>query len=625
MAKKNILLRPKFRKAQELAQCGQFDQAGVLLEKLSKSIKRDPQIFALLGFVNAKTGKPAASADCYRKALALSPNDAQLLYNLGTVLLESGDLPAAAEVLRKVLLQQPRHRDAANSLAHVFIARNQLDDAEVTLRKALQHHPRDAELHSNLGAVLKNSGFVDRAAECFEKALSINPQLPTYTNYAATLSDQGKFTESIAAYREGLHRRQHDPSGYSNMLLTLNYMSDTEPEVMLKEHRGWIKTLGNRIPQITRHDIMRDANKRLRIGYVSADFRTHSVASYVEPLLAAHPRENTQLYCYASVPRPDETTQRLKSLADHWRDTHTFSPQQLAKQIISDHIDILVDLAGHTAHNQLPAFALKPAPVQVTYLGYPNTTGLDTMDYRLTDSVADPQGAEDFYSEELVRLPGCFLCYQPPAGAPDVAPPPATATGLITFGSFNNLSKMNPDVIALWSEILKAVPGSRMLLKNPALTDPARQVHYLTLFEKYGIQRDRIELKGHTPTREAHLAVYADIDVALDTFPYNGTTTTCEALYMGVPVVTLSGDVLRSRVGESLLKAVHKAEWVAANPETYVAIAAAMSTDAQKLADIRRQLREQLLASTLCDAETFTRNLEEAYRFMWRQRCTDGE
>jgi len=621
MSKNTILLRSRLRKAQELVNSSQFNKALTLLEKLANSAQHDPQVFAMLGFVSAKSGHQKTAADYYRKALSLRPDNAQLLFNLGHILFETGEHSDAISALKKALNQQPSHRDAANTLAHIFIARGQFTDAENVLRTAIRMHPRDAELHSNLGAVLKNSGYVDQAAEYFQKALAINPQLPAYANYAATLSDQGRFNESIATYREGLRRHPLDPAGYSNMLLTLNYIADSRPDSVFKEHRGWIKTLGNHVPRTTQHSNARDAKKKLRIGYVSSDFRTHSVANYIEPILAAHSRENVAVYCYASVPRPDETTRRLKSLSDYWRNTTTLNPHQLAEQVLSDHIDILVDLAGHTAHNRLPVFALKPAPVQVTYLGYPNTTGLDTIDYRLTDDIADPPGEEEFYTEQLIRLPGCFLCYQPPITAPEVAILPAETAGYITFGSFNNLSKINNDVISLWGKILRSVPNSLMLLKNPALTDPARRSHYQALFKNHGIEPDRIKLRGHTPTREEHLGTYAEVDIALDTFPYNGTTTTCEALYMGVPVITLSGKSHRNRVGASLLESIDKTQWVAKSQDDYVSIATSLASNVQELADIRHQLRTQLLASDLCNAENFTENLELAYRNMWHNWC----
>jgi len=621
MAKQNILLRSKVKKAQELVRSNQFEQAKELLGKVGALGRNNPELCFLLGVISARSGLPTEAAGHFRKALALRSDDAQLLYRLGVALRESGDLSGSIEALKKALKQQPDHRDATNGLARALIMEGHLDEAEVILRNAALRHPQDAEIRSNLGSVLQNKGLVEQAADCFRAALAINPDLPAYDSYAAALAGQGNFREAVAAYKEGMRRHPRNTRACSNMLLTLNYVTDIEEDQIFREHLGWKETLGSSISRLVKHDNRRDPEKPLRIGYVSPDFRSHSVASYIEPLLAAHDRKVVESFCYSTVPKADETSRRLESIADHWRDSHALSATQLADQIVSDSIDILVDLAGHTARNSLPTFALKPAPVQVTYLGYPNTTGLDTIDYRLTDTIADPQGAEAFYSETLVRLPGCFLCYQPPAEAPDVAPLPAGATGMITFGSFNNLSKINPDVVALWSEVLRSVPHSSIVVKNPALTEPGRRQHYQKLFADWGVAKERVDLIGHTPTREAHLGMYAGIDIALDTFPYNGTTTTCEALYMGVPVITLSGETHRNRVGKSLLGTLGRAAWIADSREQYIAAAVSLARDIGELARIRSQLRVQFAASPLCDSETFAHSVENAYRSMWRHWC----
>jgi predicted O-linked N-acetylglucosamine transferase (SPINDLY family) len=295
------------------------------------------------------------------------------------------------------------------------------------------------------------------------------------------------------------------------------------------------------------------------------------------------------------------------------------------QQIVTDGIDILVDIAGHTAHNKLTAFAFKPAPVQVTYLGYPNTTGLSAIDYRLTDSTADPEGQGRYYTERLVRLPGCFLCYLPLADAPPLTPLPAAASGRITFGSFNNLSKMSPDVVGLWSRLVQAVPGSRLLVKNSSLSDESVRARYREQFRAQGLEDGQLELVGHTPTREEHLAMYGQLDIALDTFPYNGTTTTCEALWMGVPVVTLKGEVHAARVGATLLNSVGLPELVADSPDDFLRVATDLALDTNRLGQQRAGLRQRLSESSLCDGDAFARKVEQAYRDMWVKWCGQGE
>jgi predicted O-linked N-acetylglucosamine transferase (SPINDLY family) len=289
------------------------------------------------------------------------------------------------------------------------------------------------------------------------------------------------------------------------------------------------------------------------------------------------------------------------------------------KRIRDDGIDILVDLAGHTAGNSLKVFARQAAPIQVTWLGYPNTTGLEGMRCRIVDPVVDPPGQDSYYTENLVRLPGCFLCYKPPADAPAVSILPAAESAQLTFGSFNNLTKINDGVIRLWSEVIKAVPGSRLLLKNSSLTDEKTRLHYQQKFLEHGLDRECIELIGHTPTRQEHLALYDLVDIGLDTFPYNGTTTTCEALWMGVPVLTVAGEYHAGRVGLTLLEAAGLSDWVSDSDKDFIENAVKKSENLSKLSALRAGLRERLLASDLCNAAQFTSNLEHAYRGMWQE------
>lgn len=621
MSKKNFLLRSKIKKARALVQAGQIAEAGLLLEQIMKTERRDADVWFLLGFIRGKRGQHVQSAECFSKALELRSGDIQILYNLGIALRGAGNVEAALDAFQKVVKLQPNYNDAGACLADAYSTLGRLDESEDAFREALNRQPGNAELHSNLGSVLQAKGLVDEAVACYRKALQINPNLPAYDNYGGALADQCKFEEALAAYHEGLRRQPGNRRVYSNLLLTLNYMPDVTAEYVFKEHCRWGTLLGKPPGSVKYHKNQRNPERRLRVGYVSPDFRTHSVAYFIEPLLAFHNREKVEVFCYSPVPRPDETTERLRALADHWRDIHGLTDQQIVAQVQADKIDILVDLAGHTAHNSLTVFACKPSPIQVTYLGYPNTTGLPAIDYRLTDVVADPTGADEFYSEHLERLPDCFLCYQPLPHVPPVGELPAVENGYITFGSFNNLAKITPAVVALWSDVVKAVPESRLLVKNPSLTDPGRRAHYYHLFRSHGIGGDRVHLLGHTPSRKEHLALYGSLDIALDTFPYNGTTTTCEALWMGVPVLTIMGDRHAARVGASLLKCIELDDWIAESGMQFVARAAALSADLDRLADMRHGLRDRLAASPLCDKEAFAGKVEAAYQNMWHRWC----
>jgi len=625
MKKKNILLRSKIKKAQALARADQLAEARVVLEQIIKTERRDADVWLMLGIINGKQDQHTQAVDCFRKALELRSGDIQILYNFGIALRGSGNVEAALDAFQKVVELQPAFSDAGACIADAYLTLGRLDESEDAFHKALRYQPGNAELHSNLGSVLQAKGLVDEAVACYKQALQINPNLPAYDSLGSALTGQGKFDEALVAYREGLRRQPGNVMVYSNLLLTLNYMPDVTPADIYKEHCRWGELHGNPPGRVKSHKNQRDPDRCLRVGYVSPDFRAHSVAYYIEPLLASHHRETLEVFCYSLVPRLDETTERLRAMADHWREIHGQTDQQIVAQVQADQIDILVDLAGHTAHNILTVFACKPAPVQVTYIGYPNTTGLPAIDYRLTDAVADPEGEDGYYTEELVRLPECFLCYQPLRDAPAVEALPAADRGYITFGSFNNLSKINPEVVALWSEVVKAVPDSRLLVKNQSLTDPNRREQYYQLFRSHGISDDRVELLGHTPTREEHLALYGRVDIGLDTFPYNGTTTTCEALWMGVPVLTMTGDRHAGRVGKSLLKCTGLADWVADSPEQFIAMATELTVDLAGLADLRRGLRDRLAASPLCDSDAFACKVQAAYRGMWRRWCDSVE
>jgi predicted O-linked N-acetylglucosamine transferase (SPINDLY family) len=403
------------------------------------------------------------------------------------------------------------------------------------------------------------------------------------------------------------------------MLLTKHYLTGRDTDNLVEEHRRWP---GNTLPRtaLPAHGKSETRPDRVRIGYVSSDLRRHSVAYFVEPLLAHHDAERFEVTCYFSHKDADATTNRLKNLAHRWRNVANLNDQQLLRMIADDGIDILVDLNGHTSGSRLTAFARRAAPIQVSCIGYPDTTGVTEMDYRISDAIADPAGTEHQSTEKLVRLPGCFLCYRPPDNAPDVARTPRESNGFITFGSFNNLAKVNVEVIELWASLLQEIPDSRLFIKNPSLTDASTRERYQALFESAGVSSDHLELMGFTPDSSGHLAAYGRIDIALDTFPYNGTTTSCEALWMGVPVISLRGDRHSARVGASLLSAAGHPEWIADTPEQYIQTVKQLAMDADRLTKLRFALRQQLKESRLCSAETYARAVEAAYDGMIANR-----
>ncbi|MFQ5545679.1 MAG: FkbM family methyltransferase, partial [Acidiferrobacterales bacterium] len=459
---------------------------------------------------------------------------------------------------------------------------------------------------------------------CYQQALTLKPDFAeAHNNLGNALKEQGKLTEAIAAYRQALALKPDFTDAHSNLLLCLHYGADTEPAAVFIEHQRWAEQHALSLADtIDPHANDPTPNRRLRIGYLSPDFRTHSVAYFVEPLLAAHDRAGFEVICYANVVRPDSLTKRLQSLVHKWRNIVPLSDAEVADLVREDGVDILVDLAGHTGKNRLLVFARKPAPVQVSYLGYPNTTALATMDYRLTDAWADPPGhMENSYTEELVRLPHGFLCYRPPQDSPEVAELPALSAGHITFASFNNASKVNANVIGLWSKILRALPDARLIMKARPLGDVGTRQRFEELFEQNGVSTGRVELLGWASSTAEHLELYNRVDIGLDPFPYNGTTTTCEALWMGVPVIVLAGTTHAARVGVSLLSSVGLPELIADTPEAYVALAISLAGDLDRLQQLRAELRAKVARSPVTDETRFTRALEGVYRNVWHGWC----
>jgi predicted O-linked N-acetylglucosamine transferase (SPINDLY family) len=408
--------------------------------------------------------------------------------------------------------------------------------------------------------------------------------------------------------------------------MILNYDGHLSAATLFDAHRALDERYGRAVFRPDAHANDRGAERRLRVGYVSPDFRSHSVAHFLEPLLRRHDRNAVEVFCYAEVNWPDARTECFKQLADHWLLTVGMSDEEVAERIRRDRIDILVDLAGHTASghaakSRLLVFARKPAPVQMTWLGYPNTTGLKAIDYRMVDEVTDPVGEADaFASETLVRLSGGFLCYGGDDGPPAPGPVPSLTTGTVTFGSFNSPPKLSPATLDAWAQVLARLPEARLLLKGKPFADAATRALYHDRLAERGVGPERVELAPWLP-EQAHLALYDRLDIALDPFPYNGTTTTCQALWMGVPVVALRGDRHASRVGASLLTQIGLPELIADSIGAYVEIAVALAGDPARLADLRHSLRRRMLASSLCDAAGFARKTEHTYRTMWRRWC----
>ena len=546
-----------------------------------------PALEALLakGMRLQQNGDLELAISCYSKALRLSPNNAVALHELGLAYNLKGDIVKAESYYRLACSLAPDLGSAHYNLGNLLISQGNIVEALSCHQQAAALEPENADALTNIGVAFYELGQVDRAIEYFQKALAVNPT-------SAQL--------------------------HSTMVSALHYLERETATDILHASQQWWEAHGRSHYRKILHQNSRSPTRKLKIGYVSPDFRDHSVYYFMAPLLRAHDRSQFEIFCYADVGQPDWATADIKALSDHWRDISHASDEAVALAIEKDGIDLLIDLAGHMIGNRLSVFAKKPAPVQCSWLGYPGTTGLPTIDYRLVDAVTDPKGEADrCHSEKLLRLPGCFLGYQPPAEAIEPGPSPCSRNGIFTFGSFNNPAKMNQGLLDVWAAILQQLPNSRLLLKGKHLNDGAVQGLLRGSFSRHGIEAARICFFPLLTARQEHLALYLDIDLCLDTFPYNGTTTTLEALWMGVPVLTLLGERHAGRVGASILQAIGRPELIASSEQAY--IEAALRAGSQPIALEARgsSLRRQLLASPLCDAALFAKRVECAYRQAW--------
>jgi predicted O-linked N-acetylglucosamine transferase (SPINDLY family) len=438
------------------------------------------------------------------------------------------------------------------------------------------------------------------------------------------LAHRWSIAEALDAYCKALELAPDSTSIHSGVLFFSHYLAPADPAGLFDLHRRYGEMMRrSRPPRAGERAVTRDPERRIRVGYVSPNFSRHSVGYFVAPVIAAHDRRRFEVFCYYTHRLSDDATGRIRQSADGWRDVATASDDALEALIREDGIDVLVDLAGHCKGNRLAVFARKPAPLQVTWLGYPDTTGLEAIDVRVTDAVADPAPEADArHTERLWRMDGTFLAYEPPADSPAIA---ARRGGEpVVFGSFNHVAKLNEPTIALWAEILARVPGSTLVLKSGLFDHADTRDRVLESFERHGVAVARIEVHGWRADRGSHLALYGAVDIALDTHPYNGTTTTCEALWMGVPVVSRAGVVHMSRVGASILRCVDLGELVAESDARYVDLAVALAGDEPRRAALRTGLRERLRASPLLDHAEFTRRLEQCYLQVRRSHC-DGD
>lgn len=594
-------------------------------EQLHTAISQNPNVgepYLILGNVLTARRLYDEAEAAYWRAVELggAKGDTDALLNLSSMLHQQGRFSEGARVLEELLRLKPDTPEALGNLGVVYRELRRTEDAERYLKLALELKPDMVGPHINLSNLYGALGRNTEAEASARAALEIEPDsTDALLNLGNAIQARGRISEFVEITRRVLQINPTLAVAWSNLLLSLNYSEETTPAQLLQTQRefaGQFEPNHEAERSFTRPSERR--KRKLRIGYVSPDFRRHVVAFFIEPVLQHHDRNLFDVYCYFTSTEADVTTRRIRDLSDVWRELGHFSFDDAERVMLADELDVVIDLAGHTARNLLPVLARRVAPVQVTWLGYPSGTGVTSMDWRITDQWADPAPDADVqYVERLYRLPEVFLAFRPDAEWPSVSVvSPHETKGYVTFGSFNNFVKITDVAIRLWAAILTAVPEARLAIKTLALRDEVLRHDTLTRFEALGIDVSRLDLLGPTDSHHDHLTTYSNIDIALDTFPYHGTTTTCEALWMGVPVVTLSGDRHAARVGVSLLTAIGCGELIGYSPDEYIAIAVALAHDSERIALLRRTLRQRLADSPLGNVERLTRQVEAAYMDM---------
>jgi predicted O-linked N-acetylglucosamine transferase (SPINDLY family) len=600
---------------------GKRAEAIAMCEKVVELQPRRPEAYNNLGNALAANRQYDEAIASYRRAIQLKPDFAEAHNNLGNVHRAQLRLVDAVAEYRRAVQLRPEYAEAHDNLGTTLREQGRIDEAISVCRKATQVRPDYATGHLNLGNVLRDRGLTEEAIASYRRAIELEPGfVEAHANLGNVLKEQGQLPEAFASYRKAIELDPESAEVHSNLVYSVCFSPDYDARQILAEAQTWSRKhaepLAERIKPLGND---RDPGRKLRIGYISADFRDHVVGRNVLPVLEHHDRVHFEVHCYSGVRIPDEMTRRFQKAAEKWHPIAGMKDAELAERIRRAGIDILVDLTLHMADGRLKTFARKPAPVQVTWAGYPGTTGLNTIDYRLTDPHLDPPGhGDDLYSEKSFRLPHSFWCYRPREDAPRIGALPATTNRAVTFGCLNNFSKVTEPAIALWTKILQSLPLARLLVLCPGGSSRDRLVQQLR--GAGAIARDRIAFVGPMSPAE-YLRTFNRIDVSLDTMPYCGHSTSLDSFWMGVPVVTLVGLTSVSRGGVSIAANLGLTELIAHSPEEYVKLAVDLARNLQRIDDYRSTLRQRMRASPLMDLRTFTADLEKAFRQMWKDWC----
>jgi predicted O-linked N-acetylglucosamine transferase (SPINDLY family) len=606
-----------------LSRAGELDEAIAVCQRATD---RDPNFAAAfnnLGFALTSRRRLSEAAEALRRAVFLGPDFAEAWYNLANALFKQAQFDEATAAYRRALELRPDWPEAHINLGNTLLAMREFAQAATAYRRALAVRPDDVDAINNLGSAHRDLGRIDDAIESFQRCLAIRPACHVaHCNLGNALRDAGQIEEAVGSYRKAVELCPTDTISDSNLAYAVHFHAGYDGPAILRENLRWNARHAAYLWDKSRtHSNVRDPERRLRIGYIGADFRDHCQSLFTIPLLSRHDYRQFEITCYANLPRPDSVTRQIMQHADRWRVIASRSDAEVAEEIRSDEIDILVDLTMHMSNGRPLVLARKPAPVQVVYLAYPGTTGMAAIDYRLTDPYLDPPGESDRdYSEISFRLPETFWCYDPLTDQPSPGPLPASNAGGITFGCLNSFSKVNAATIALWARVLRVVAGSRLILLA------ARGQHReraLEQFRKAGIEPSRIEFVEYRP-RPQYLELYRRIDLGLDTIPYNGHTTSLDSLWMGVPVVTRVGRTAVGRAGWSQLSNLGLPDLAGWSDDEFVAIASNLAGNLPRLAQLRDTLRSRMERSPLMDAARFARHVESAYRQMWRAWCQNA-
>ncbi len=579
----------------------------------------------LLGVAALQNGRRAESLELIRRAIDVDGCQPAFYNSLGAVHQALGDLPAAVTAYQRSIALDMDNADAHRNLGLVLRATGRLAEAVAAMRRAVMLAPKNPVMLNSLGVSLRSVGEIAESIDCYRRALAIREEYwDAHSNLGNVLKEQCCTDEAIAHYRRAIELAPENPTPWSNMLCALHYRDGITAGELAASHAEFDRAVGEPLRASWRpHDNDPDPDRPLRIGFLSPDLHRHPVGYFLVGVIERLDPAEADTFCYSTSPSPDDLTARLRAKST-WRDVRPLTDEEIAERIRADGIDILFDLAGHTGNNRILVMARKPAPIQITWAGYVGTTGLAAIDYLLADRHEVPPALEQHYRERVLRMPDAYVCYEPPAGGPAVGPPPALARGHVTFGSFSNPGKLGPQVAGPWARILDRVPGSRLLLKYKGLDDPAHAGRLAAAFADQGIDPRRLDIEGDCPQAEL-LGHYGRVDIALDPFPYGGGVTTLEAVWMGVPVVTLPGETFASRHALTHLSTIGLTDTIARDLDDYVDIAVRLAADLTSLAELRAGLRDRMAASPICEAERFTTEFMRLMRSVWRARTAGGE